>query len=1094
MEFEKRYKTLNARQQQAVDTIDGPLLVLAGPGTGKTELLSMRAANILKQTDTLPNSILCLTFTESGASAMRERLRQIIGADAYKVTIHTFHSFGSEIINRHREYFYHGADVRPADELLQHEILSNIFGELDYTNPLATTLNGNYTHLRDAMTVISELKGSGLSSDELRAVLNANESALDSIEREVSNIFANRVSKSTAHLLAPLAEIAASAPQPTLPAGITPLTNVLALSIAHAIDQAIEDNSTKPITAWKNTWCEKDENGTVVFRDRRRQAKLRALAPIYYEYSLRMEQAGLYDYDDMILNVIHAVETNNALRANLREQYLYIMVDEFQDTNLAQLRLLFNLTENESSNVMAVGDDDQAIYSFQGADLSNIHSFRRQYNDPTIIPLIDNYRSAPAVLEVARHVITQGEDRMENTIDDLSKELTPHRPADKSQVLYQTYSSRAAERQAIAEAVAGQIKSGVAPRDIAIMARRHNELVDLLPYLAAAGVAVNYERRDNAIEHPLVIVIEQLLSTIHALHSNKHDIADSQLPRIIAHPAFGYSPSDIYRLSLKAWRDRTTWLDVMQSMPVFKPFADWLLARESASATEPLERQIDAVIGSIEVEEGTEDQYKSPLYDYFFSEQARQTSPDVYLSALEALRTIRDRVREHYQSSSPGIAEFLDFIELHRSLGTSLMTVRHRANSLEGHVNLMTVHKAKGLEFNHVYLTGMIDSAWGERVRSRSRLIGYPANLALAPAGDSYDERIRLAYVALTRARQTLTISLATDEATNRPQLPASFLTGLSIAPDHLDSADDIAQLETIAELDWRGHLVRPMTSDMQQLLAPILEQYKLSATHLGNFLDVSRGGPDHFLLSNLLRFPSAKSANAEYGTAMHATLQRAHDHIRATGERRAIEDIIGDFERLLAEGHLSPSDQDQYLRRGIDALGAFLDAKYSSFNEQQSTELNLGNQGIQLGEAKLAGKLDLVDIDPTNKTIRVTDYKTGKASRDWKGSTDYAKMSLHRYRQQLMFYQLLVQNSRDYSQYDFSGGVLQFVEPAPNGDILALEQSFSDEELSEFTELIQAVWRAIMALDMPDVSNYPANIDGIRQFEADLIDKYSNN
>ena len=108
--FKTRYNKLNSAQKKAVDTIDGPLLVVAGPGTGKTELLSMRAANILRATDTLPENILCLTFTDSGANAMRARLASIIGTDAYKVAIQTFHSFGTEIINHHSEYFYRGAD------------------------------------------------------------------------------------------------------------------------------------------------------------------------------------------------------------------------------------------------------------------------------------------------------------------------------------------------------------------------------------------------------------------------------------------------------------------------------------------------------------------------------------------------------------------------------------------------------------------------------------------------------------------------------------------------------------------------------------------------------------------------------------------------------------------------------------------------------------------------------------------------------------------------------------------------------------------------------------------------------------------------
>ncbi|RYF27436.1 MAG: ATP-dependent helicase, partial [Chloroflexi bacterium] len=115
MDFTTRYKNLNESQKIAVDTIDGPVMVVAGPGTGKTELLSMRAANILKRTDTLPENILCLTFTESGAAAMRQRLVSIIGKDAYKVAIHTFHSFGSEVISQNREFFYRGAEFRPAD-------------------------------------------------------------------------------------------------------------------------------------------------------------------------------------------------------------------------------------------------------------------------------------------------------------------------------------------------------------------------------------------------------------------------------------------------------------------------------------------------------------------------------------------------------------------------------------------------------------------------------------------------------------------------------------------------------------------------------------------------------------------------------------------------------------------------------------------------------------------------------------------------------------------------------------------------------------------------------------------------------------------
>ena len=151
MDFQTRYKKLNQKQQQAVDTIDGPVMVIAGPGTGKTELLSMRAANILRLTDTLPENILCLTFTESGAAAMRARLASIIGMDAYKVAIHTFHSFGTEIINQNGAAFFSGATFQPADDLSRYEILHAIFDEQDYTNPITAKMNGEYTHLNDTI-------------------------------------------------------------------------------------------------------------------------------------------------------------------------------------------------------------------------------------------------------------------------------------------------------------------------------------------------------------------------------------------------------------------------------------------------------------------------------------------------------------------------------------------------------------------------------------------------------------------------------------------------------------------------------------------------------------------------------------------------------------------------------------------------------------------------------------------------------------------------------------------------------------------------------------------------------------------------------
>lgn len=194
-------------------------------------------------------------------------------------------------------------------------------------------------------------------------------------------------------------------------------------------------------------------------------------------------------------------------------------------------------------------------------------------------------------------------------------------------------------------------------------------------------------------------------------------------------------------------------------------------------------------------------------------------------------------------------------------------------------------------------------------------------------------------------------------------------------------------------------------------------------------------------------------------------------------------------YAQTLAAQHLSPDDTKLFTGKGQSVLADFLDAKQSNFTQQQLTELSFANQNAFIGQAHLTGSLDLVDIDKTAKTIFVTDYKTGKPSHSWKGTSDYEKIKLHKYRQQLMFYQLLVKSSRDYDNFTFTGACLQFVEPdAKTGDILSLEDTFSEEELAEFARLIDIVWRKITTLDLPDVSKYSADYKGMVQFENDLL------
>lgn len=1089
MDFTARYQKLNSAQQEAVNTTEGPVMVIAGPGTGKTELLSMRAANILKITDTLPENILCLTFTESGASAMRQRLASIIGPAAYKIAIHTFHSFGTEIINQNAQFFYHGANFRPADELSSYELLHTVFDELEYDNPLTSKMNGEYTYLKDTLSIISELKKSGLTSDELLQVLDANDSVLDAVEPKLAPIFATRLSKLTTPQLVELIDgIRSSGGDVAFP-GIISLSTLLADSLASATSEALETNSTKPITQWRNHWMKKDEKGTFVLKSRAQATKLRAVSFVYFQYLTRMQQAELYDFDDMILRVVHAMEVFAELRFNLQEKYQYIMVDEFQDTNLAQMRILHNLAASEVSggqpNIMVVGDDDQAIYSFQGADVGNINGFLHEFPATKLIALTDNYRSSELILSHAQSVIKLGGDRLENYVASLNKTLTARSKPASTSVQLLEFSTVLQERSQLVEAISKQIQDGVAPNSVAVLARRHYEIVALLPYFAQANIPVSYERRDNILDLETIKLCELIATILVAIFEKRHKDADSLLPRLLAHPAFTFTPADIWKLSLKAQQNHTSWMELMSLTPQFIPLHEWLITQSQALAYTPLEYMLDEILGNVQKRET----YTSPLMQYFFSPEKRQTAPDSYLVHLDALRAIRTKLREYRPNETPTLQSFLEFMRLHQDAGAPITSVRSEASKQTNAISLMTAHKSKGLEFDHVYIIGAVDSSWGERVRSKSRLISFPENLPLAPAGDSFNERLRLFFVACTRAKAHLTISYSLAEENGKPLLPASFLVGETWQKTEISHDSSLQKSIQASEASWYQPLVAPLQPELRSVLTPLLENYKLSATHLCAFLDVSRGGPESFLIERLLRFPTAISASAAYGSAIHATLHQAHSHLSATGKPRPHEDILHDYEHHLKDCHLPEKEFHEYLQKGSDVLSTYLEAKYDSFTPTQKTELNFAGQTAILGEAHLTGTLDLVDI--ADGTITITDYKTGKPSRSWNGRTDYEKMKLHRYKQQLMFYTLLTQKSRDYSKYKVAKAVLQFVEPTQQGEIIGLEATFSTDDLQQFARLIQVVWQHIITLTLPDTSVYEPSYKGVLAFENDLLDSH---
>lgn len=1092
MNFDQRYKMLNQRQKEAVETIDGPLMVIAGPGTGKTELLSMRAAHILKSTDASPRNILCLTFTEQGAEAMQRRLIDIIGPEGYQVAVHTFHGFAADIASRHRQYFYAGAEVAVADNIQRHQIISNIVDSLEYNNPLKVTFAGEYTTIGDIQTAISEIKRSGMSEDELQAVIEADALAIAVAERHLRHAIGARISKAS---LGPLQEAAreiAATDEPQ-PQAIIPKLSCLISDSLHAaiMDAEAHPRVTPPLTAWKDEWCTKNANKELVLKSSARLEKLRALLPVYRLYRKIMTEAKLQDFDDLILELIHVMETQAEVRYELQEQYLYLMVDEFQDTNLAQMRILDNLTDNPVNegkpNLMVVGDDDQAIFSFQGANVGNILTFFERFNDRKPIVLTDNYRSPEGILRVARSVIVQGEDRLEVKVSGISKELRAHAMPTQVTAELIDFQSADEEHAWTAEHIRTQLDNGTPPSEIAVIGKNHADLEALLPHLAIRTIPVSYEKRENVLENESVHQLILIARVVYELSVGHFDEANVALPELLAHPAWLVSTETLWKLSLQAHQSRRLWFELLPEFEETKAIYAWLQESMRLATSLPLEHMLDRLMGHDQI---NTEPFVSPLKSYFFSDITDSDNADKYLEHLDSLYAIREKMRRHFaQETELSLEAFLRFIDLHYATGNKITRLRHQGDS-ERAVNLLTAHGSKGLEFDTVYITNASDSRWGTRARGKTPTISYPENLRLRERANTPEERLRLFYVATTRSKRQLFITYAHESSASKPQLLADFISGdQSLTERTMPLREDsVARIQN-AELRWYDRLVDIPPESLQAALADRLRSYKLSATDFCAFLDVTKGGPQGFLINNLLHFPSAMSPAASYGSAFHAVLQRAHNHISAGHQPLPEEDILQLFDQELRRYTLSASDLEHYLSKGSESLHRFLNEKYSSFRPTQVTELNFASQQVVVGDAHLKGKLDVVDIDKHTKTLTITDYKTGSAFSDWGKGGKYDKLKSHHYTQQLRFYELLIKHSRDYRMYDVSESIIQFVEPNKAGQIHSLQLKSTPDDLDQLTLLIQITWNMIMNGEFPDTTQYSQDYSGILAFEKDLLD-----
>src|SRR6187431_854819 len=491
--FREEYERLNEKQRLAVDTIDGPVMVIAGPGTGKTQILASRVGKILLETDPQPENILCLTYTDAGVVAMRKRLLHFIGPDAYKVNIYTFHAFCNDIIQENLSLF-EKTSLDPVSELEKIELFKALIDAFPKNHPLKRYRGDVYFEINNLQSLFSAMKREGWT-----------------------------------------------------PAYIN-----------EKIDEYIADIATRDEFTYKRKFKEfnaGDLKKDKIEEEKERKGKLRAAVNEFDRFQQMMRKRNRYDFDDMINWVIKAFEENKNLLASYQERFLYILVDEYQDTSGTQNRIVQLLINYwEKPNVFVVGDDDQSIYRFQGANVENMINFADSYKkDLMTVVLTNNYRSTQPILDISKTLINRNEERLVKQIEGLSKDLLSsninishltHFP------LVIEYNSVKEEMADITLKVHALIEQGVEAGKIAVIYKENKYGVELSQYLKLKNIPVYTKRNINILELPLAQKIIAIIKYLAAEHDVPYG-GDEMLFEILHFDWFHIPAVEIAKLSVE---------------------------------------------------------------------------------------------------------------------------------------------------------------------------------------------------------------------------------------------------------------------------------------------------------------------------------------------------------------------------------------------------------------------------------------------------------------------------------------------------------------------------------------------------------------
>ncbi|NQT22622.1 MAG: ATP-dependent helicase [Candidatus Omnitrophica bacterium] len=1032
-------KNLNEEQKKAVSLLEGPVLILAGPGTGKTQLLSVRAANIMTKKNLPGENMLVLTYTNSAAKAVKERLAAIIGFRGYEIIAETFHGFANSVILDSEEavsYIKERIQMTDVERVKALEYILDNSENIKELRPFGSP----YIYRGEITKRISELKNEGISPEEFSKLINKFnlKETEDSVIKEK-------------HLL-----------------------RLKELAIIYKKYEEIKQGTDKNI----------------------------------------FDERGRYDYDDMILLATETLRKESELKKAYQEKYKYIMIDEFQDTNGAQLKLLFQLVDAKKPNVCCVGDDDQSIYRFQGASRANFKILEKKFPDISLIKLKKNYRSTKEILGTSERIIAQIPQK--ERLDD-KKMLTPTVQFKKKNIEATSFSTEDEEIIYIVrkiKALKKEIESTVSLSEeerkkpynnIAILLRKRVLILKLIDAFLKQGISYTTDGKENIAKEKRV---RQLINILR-LANPKAESGDRDilLYNILVSDYFAIPNGDLLMLidyvntKRRDHRRKGDYQDISLLSEFSRLFPVDFDNEPEGSDTKKLpvlkdvsfEKPHNLHLASWAVARLLKDVDSRPVHDVLmqFIQDAKMYKfilkeyEDRRLMRIRDIRSLSSFVNmiKNYSLSNPSLTvsdylEELDLLERHSMpLTGELVTY-----SQDG-VNVITAHASKGLEFHTVIIPFCLqDKNWPlKRMTDKIPLPAFVMNMREEAHTKTEKDRLsfydetRLFYVAASRAKANLIFTSSPSEQA----LASSFFSNMKIPINQFKGSEE----ELINEFFIGKEKTDPVECS-KDILKVMVKELILTPTKLNTYLRCKR----QFLYNSVFLLPGRNKQSLVYGNAVHRALEEVYREFRKSKKFPQFN-----YFRQWFVADLKYQAIDLAMRKRCEEKLPFLEKWFRKTGSNAVMPIDLEkNKIITLeGGVKFKGKFDKVEFeDESKKLIRVIDYKTGIPDKHIKSIVNVKSVKDEEcdgYLRQLVAYKMLYErDTYESSPYKVSHGVLVFIEPVKasvrryelvKGEYVDKKVLITDKMVSEMEDLIGGVWKGINNLEFDKFPEKDRNI-----------------